>query len=127
MFAYFDIYLIVVPVRFGGHGHKITIQPSTYTWSEFKDKLHFFVLLGVIPLTLITSYVNIFIGPAELTEIPDGYTPQRHEYFKVTFAQHNLVKSNFIFFFVASNQSIYSKMFTRRCYFSRNTSVKAQQ
>ena len=52
-------------------------------WDKFKDHLHFYLLLGIIPLTLITAYANIFIGQAQLTEIPEGYTPHYWEYFKV--------------------------------------------
>ena len=52
-------------------------------WDKFKDHFHFYLLLGIVPLTLITTYANIFIGQAQLTEIPEGYTPHYWEYFKV--------------------------------------------
>ena len=39
-------------------------------------------MLGIIPLTIVTVYANVFIGPAELVEIPDGYIPEEHEYHK---------------------------------------------
>lgn len=59
------------------------VQPSNFQWNRFKDLLHFYVLLGVIPCTLISLYANIFIGEAELTDIPEGYVPEEHEYYKV--------------------------------------------
>ncbi len=59
------------------------IQPSQYMWNGFKDKLHFYLLLGIVPLALITTYANVFIGQATLTEIPEGYTPHYWEYYKV--------------------------------------------
>lgn len=40
-------------------------------------------MLGAIPLTLITAYANIVVGDAELTDIPEGYTPHHWEYYKV--------------------------------------------
>ncbi|KAB0802727.1 hypothetical protein PPYR_04913 [Photinus pyralis] len=55
-------------------------QPSRWQWNKFKDYAHFYILLGVIPLTLITVGANIFIGPATLSEIPEGYEPKHWEY-----------------------------------------------
>ncbi|KAH7642264.1 NADH dehydrogenase (ubiquinone) SGDH subunit [Dermatophagoides farinae] len=71
-----------ISVRFSGHGHKMHIQPSRFVWSTFKDYLHFYFMLGAIPLTLITAYANIVVGDAELTDIPEGYTPHHWEYYK---------------------------------------------
>ena len=48
-----------------------------------KDMLHFYVMLGVIPYSLIVLYVNMFVGPAKLTPTPEGYIPENHEYHKV--------------------------------------------
>uniref|UniRef100_A0A0K8TTY2 NADH dehydrogenase [ubiquinone] 1 beta subcomplex subunit 5, mitochondrial n=1 Tax=Tabanus bromius TaxID=304241 RepID=A0A0K8TTY2_TABBR len=63
------------------HGHKtFFITPSRFQWHKFKDMLHFYVMLGVIPITAIVFYCNIFIGPATLTPIPEGYTPKHWEY-----------------------------------------------
>jgi NADH dehydrogenase (ubiquinone) 1 beta subcomplex subunit 5 len=42
-------------------------------------------MLGAIPLGLLTLYVNIFIGPATLVPIPEGYIPQDHEYERVSY------------------------------------------
>ncbi|KAM7357475.1 NADH dehydrogenase (ubiquinone) SGDH subunit [Cochliomyia hominivorax] len=65
----------------GGHHHMI-IQPSRFQWNKFKDLLHFYVMLGVLPITAIVMYCNIFIGPAQLHEIPADYEPKHWEYHK---------------------------------------------
>lgn len=67
----------------GGHHRTIPYVPSRWQWNKFKDYLHFYVMLGAIPLSLITLYVNVFIGPATLSEIPEGYVPKHWEYFRV--------------------------------------------
>lgn len=66
----------------GGHHHMI-VQPSRFQWNKFKDLLHFYVMLGVLPITAIVMYCNIFIGPAQLHEIPADYEPKHWEYHKV--------------------------------------------
>lgn len=60
------------------------IKPSRWQWNRFKDMLHFYTFLGVIPSTLIILYTNIFIGPAKLAEIPENYVPEAHEYYSVS-------------------------------------------
>lgn len=60
------------------------ITPSRFQWTKFKDDLHFYVSLGIIPITLVILYTNIFIGRATLTEIPEGYEPKHWEYFDVS-------------------------------------------
>ncbi|XP_054712141.1 NADH dehydrogenase [ubiquinone] 1 beta subcomplex subunit 5, mitochondrial-like [Uloborus diversus] len=60
----------------------MNITPSRHQYTRFKDDLHFYISLGVIPLGLLILYVNIFIGPATLTEIPEDYKPEYHEYFQ---------------------------------------------
>merc|ERR1711997_258816 len=44
------------------------------------DYLHFYLALGAIPLGLCILVANIFIGPAKLEPIPEGYVPKEHEY-----------------------------------------------
>jgi len=68
-------------VRRDEHRH-FTITPSRYSWNKYKDALHFYVMLGLIPGLTFVFLVNVFIGPAKLAPIPAGYTPQQHEYFK---------------------------------------------
>ena len=39
-----------------------------------KDYIHFYIMLGAIPLGLIVALANIFKGPAVLKPIPEGIT-----------------------------------------------------
>ena len=67
----------------GGHDVKIMhIAPSRYQWHKFKDYLHFYVMLGAIPISIIIFCANVFIGPATLEPIPEGYRPKHWEYFR---------------------------------------------
>lgn len=64
-----------------GH-HLMPIKETRWQWKKFKDLIHYYVLVGVIPLTLLITYTNVFIGPAKLAPIPDGYRPAHWEYYK---------------------------------------------
>ncbi|KAM9315585.1 NADH dehydrogenase [ubiquinone] 1 beta subcomplex subunit 5, mitochondrial [Gastrophryne carolinensis] len=72
-----------VPVRFASHGKKMfVIGPTLYHDKKFVSYLKFYVLLGAIPAAIAISLINIFIGPAELAEIPEGYVPEHWEYYQ---------------------------------------------
>ncbi|XP_029175980.1 NADH dehydrogenase [ubiquinone] 1 beta subcomplex subunit 5, mitochondrial [Nylanderia fulva] len=58
----------------------LAIQPSRFQWHKTKDYLHFYVLLGAIPVGIAITLVNVFIGPATLEEIPEDYVPKEWEY-----------------------------------------------
>ncbi|XP_053610564.1 NADH dehydrogenase [ubiquinone] 1 beta subcomplex subunit 5, mitochondrial [Plodia interpunctella] len=62
------------------HGRTFAMQPSRFQYQKFKDMLHFYTLVGLIPVGLIIFYCNVFIGPATLEKIPDGYNPKHWEY-----------------------------------------------
>lgn len=67
------------------HGPRMfPMQPSRFQWHKFKDLLHFYAMLGILPLGAIAFYVNVFIGPATLAEIPEGYVPKHWEYHRVS-------------------------------------------
>uniref|UniRef100_A0A1B0D414 NADH dehydrogenase [ubiquinone] 1 beta subcomplex subunit 5, mitochondrial n=1 Tax=Phlebotomus papatasi TaxID=29031 RepID=A0A1B0D414_PHLPP len=66
----------------GGHDRTMFITPSRFQWHKFKDLIHFYVMLGLIPILGIVFYSNVFIGPATLTEIPEGYVPKQWEYYR---------------------------------------------
>ncbi|KRT80252.1 hypothetical protein AMK59_6506 [Oryctes borbonicus] len=57
-------------------------RPTRFQWLKFKDLMHLYIALGVIPLGLFTLYCNTFIGPATLTEIPEDYVPKHWEYYR---------------------------------------------
>lgn len=69
----------------GDHGPRLfPLQPSRWQWNKFKDLLHFYAMVGLIPVTAVVLYANIFVGPATLQEIPEGYTPKHWEYHRVS-------------------------------------------
>ena len=69
----------------GGGPRTMNITPSRYQWHKFKDLFHFYVMLGAIPLGLITFLANIYIGPAKLAPTPEGYYPEEYEYCSVSY------------------------------------------
>jgi len=68
-------------VRHGGGGPvKMNIVPSRWNDLQFREILAFYSIIVAAPLLAVTTYVNIFIGSAKLTPIPDGYEPKEEEY-----------------------------------------------
>lgn len=61
----------------------LIIQPSRFQWHKAKDWFHFYFLVGIIPVVTTVFFVNVFIGPATLTEIPEDYVPKEWEYHQV--------------------------------------------
>ncbi|KAL7676500.1 hypothetical protein ACOME3_002761 [Neoechinorhynchus agilis] len=47
-----------------------------------RDNIHYFLAIGLIPATLLITYVNVTRGDSVLTEIPGGYDPEAWEYYK---------------------------------------------
>lgn len=92
------------------------IQPSRFQWNKFKDNLHFYTLIGALPCIAIIFITNVFIGPATLTPIPEGYQPKHWEYHRVTKQKFSFYTINSIictahiqlFFLFISNYSIQS-------------------
>jgi len=74
-------FTIVTREMGGGGPAKMVITPSRWQWHKYKDMLHFYVMLGVIPLGALVFAINIFIGPAKLAPIPEDYIPKHWEYY----------------------------------------------
>ncbi|CAL8110484.1 unnamed protein product [Orchesella dallaii] len=87
-----------------GHGpNNMQIIPTRFQWHKFKDLLHFYIFLGAIPLSAVVFYANVFIGPATLCEIPEGYVPKDYECFK-----HPITRF-FVKHFITSMQETYER------------------
>ncbi|XP_072264249.1 NADH dehydrogenase [ubiquinone] 1 beta subcomplex subunit 5, mitochondrial [Pyxicephalus adspersus] len=73
----------LAPVRYSSGGKRVfVIGPSVHHENKFKSYFKFYVLLGAVPAGIVILLINIFIGPAELAEIPEGYVPEFWEYYQ---------------------------------------------
>merc|ERR1711963_140890 len=54
--------------------------PSMWAWYKSMDVLLFWITIVAAPLVACSVYANIFIGPAKLKPIPEGYEPREDEY-----------------------------------------------
>lgn len=69
-----------LPKRWSGH-NAMRIEPSNYAWKHMKDRVHFFTIIGIVPVSVISAIVGIRANP-ELREIPEGYEPRHWEYYR---------------------------------------------
>ncbi|XP_043215412.1 NADH dehydrogenase [ubiquinone] 1 beta subcomplex subunit 5, mitochondrial-like [Amphibalanus amphitrite] len=60
----------------------MNIIPSRFQWNKFKDMLHLYFVGAAIPLLAGIGITNMMVGPATLSEIPEGYVPREDEYYK---------------------------------------------
>ncbi len=65
--------------------------------------MHFYTMLGLIPLVAFVGYMNLFVGPAKLVEIPEGYEPKEWEYYE------NPVTRVLVKYFATPHQEQYEK------------------
>uniref|UniRef100_A0A0X3NNZ9 NADH dehydrogenase [ubiquinone] 1 beta subcomplex subunit 5, mitochondrial n=1 Tax=Schistocephalus solidus TaxID=70667 RepID=A0A0X3NNZ9_SCHSO len=72
-----------VPTRnSSGGGGTLRIKQTAFHNEKLYDEMHFFVMLAIVPLGLLSFFTNIFIGQAELVETPEDYEPRYWEYYK---------------------------------------------
>ncbi|XP_076293023.1 NADH dehydrogenase (ubiquinone) SGDH subunit [Lasioglossum baleicum] len=71
-----------VTVRCMSEHRTMVVEPSNYQWHKLKDWFHFYFFVGLIPIAVLVSTVNTFIGPATLEPIPEGYIPKQYEYYR---------------------------------------------
>ncbi|CAG0914884.1 unnamed protein product [Notodromas monacha] len=62
-------------------GH-LMITASRWQWTKSKDLMHFYLFVGLIPVTIAITALNVFVGPATLSEIPEDYEPEEYEYYE---------------------------------------------
>ena len=69
-----------------------TYQSNTLDWSSFTSK-HILVFLATLRkvFSSFKLYFTLYLGQAELAEIPEGYQPLPHEYLKVMVVSNQLL------------------------------------
>lgn len=65
------------------HDRVMPIRSSDWQWTKCKDVFHFYFMLGAITVAVYQFCINVFIGPAQLQHIPEGYVPKHWEYYRV--------------------------------------------
>ncbi|XP_037069413.1 NADH dehydrogenase [ubiquinone] 1 beta subcomplex subunit 5, mitochondrial-like [Pollicipes pollicipes] len=60
----------------------MNITASRFQWNKFKDMLHLYVVGTAVPLLGGIFLLNVFVGPATLSELPEDRTPEEYEYHK---------------------------------------------
>lgn len=75
--------VIAHSVRHGGGGARsMVIKDSRYQSHVVRDLLHLYTCFFGGGCLLVIGLANFFVGPATLSDIPDGYVPKKEEYFR---------------------------------------------
>uniref|UniRef100_A0A8C4X0A0 NADH dehydrogenase [ubiquinone] 1 beta subcomplex subunit 5, mitochondrial n=1 Tax=Eptatretus burgeri TaxID=7764 RepID=A0A8C4X0A0_EPTBU len=76
-------FLSLALVRYSSDGKRLFFIRSTrFHDSRFLRLFRNYALLTGLPALAVITYVNVFIGEAELTEIAENYEPYNWEYYK---------------------------------------------
>ncbi|TPP67221.1 NADH dehydrogenase [ubiquinone] 1 beta subcomplex subunit 5 mitochondrial [Fasciola gigantica] len=67
-------------LRHSSSKSNMVVKSSEFMNKKIFDSLHFFVMLGAVPCLMLVFFVNVFVGPAELADIPEGHEPRYWEY-----------------------------------------------
>lgn len=94
-------YVLILARRSMSEHRTFPLVPSRFQWGKFKDLLHFYTLLGIIPVGAVLFYTNVFIGPATLSEIPEGYVPKHWEYYNVNIKIDKVIDRELTLFILA--------------------------
>ncbi|XP_072031128.1 NADH dehydrogenase [ubiquinone] 1 beta subcomplex subunit 5, mitochondrial-like [Amphiura filiformis] len=66
----------------GGKAPKFFIKPPEYAERAMLRKFVKYLAYTGVPLMGLVTFINVFIGPAQLREIPEGYEPKHWEYYQ---------------------------------------------
>ncbi|KAM6443984.1 NADH dehydrogenase [ubiquinone] 1 beta subcomplex subunit 5, mitochondrial [Liasis olivaceus] len=74
---------VIVPLRHASDAKRMFfIRASRFYDHRFVKLMYRYTFLTGIPVLLLVTFANVFIGEAELAEIPEGYIPDHWEYYK---------------------------------------------
>ncbi|XP_069103476.1 NADH dehydrogenase [ubiquinone] 1 beta subcomplex subunit 5, mitochondrial-like [Argopecten irradians] len=71
---------VVLATRGGGGGNAMKLKPGMYMDRLWRDGVHFFILLGTIPVLTVITLANLVLPQGELTDLPEDRVPQTWEY-----------------------------------------------
>ncbi|KAK0078165.1 hypothetical protein PV325_002919 [Microctonus aethiopoides] len=69
-------------IRLMSEHRTFQITATRWHWDKTKDLFHLYTIVAGVPIGIVILLTNIFVGPATLTPIPEGYEPKHWEYHK---------------------------------------------